>query len=40
MNRTVSQFIGAAAALALGLALAVPGAAAKEKKDFKVAWPI
>ncbi|WP_439541476.1 putative urea ABC transporter substrate-binding protein [Hyphomicrobium sp.] len=40
MNRTVSQVIGAAAALALGMALAVPGAAAKEKKDFKVAWSI
>ncbi len=40
MNRTLSQFLGGAAALALGLALAVPGAAAKEKKDFKVAWSI
>jgi NitT/TauT family transport system substrate-binding protein len=40
MNRTVSQILGGAAALALSLGLAVPGAAAKEKKDFKVAWSI
>jgi NitT/TauT family transport system substrate-binding protein len=40
MNGTISRFLGAAAALSLGLSAAVPGVHAAEKTDFKVAWSI